>query len=57
MTTTRKIILVVLLILNSMVLCGQIWPEGAPPFAHTVNIIALCGNIFFFISLFRKQNT
>lgn len=55
MTTTRKIILVVLLILNSMVLSGQIWPEGAPPFAHTVNIIALCGNIIFFISLFRKQ--
>lgn len=56
MTTTRKIILVLLLILNFMVLSGQVWPEGAPPFAHTVNIITLCGNIIFIISLFKKQN-
>lgn len=30
-----------LLILNAVVLLGQLWPEGAPPFARTVNIIFL----------------
>lgn len=56
MTRTRKIILVVLVILNFMVLSGQVWPAGAPPFAHIVNVITLCGNILFFISLLGKQN-
>lgn len=30
-----------LLVLNSVVLLGQLWPEGAPPFARTVNVLTL----------------
>lgn len=31
-------LLVVLLLLNTVVLLGQLWPAGAPPFARWVNI-------------------
>jgi len=39
-----------LIILNIIVLLGQIWPDGAPPFARWVNIFFLCGNLGWFIS-------
>lgn len=52
----NKLILIVLLVLNSIVLLGQLWPEGAPPFARTVNIITLVFNFIFFISMvFNKK--
>lgn len=42
-----------LVILNLIVLLGQIWPEGAPPFARSVNVIFLVLNlaalVFFLI--------
>jgi len=44
-----------LLILNIVVLLGQVWPEGAPPFARTVNIIFLCGSLLFFAYSLRKK--
>lgn len=50
-----KPITIVLLLLNIVVLLGQIWPEGAPPFARTVNIIFLSGSLLFFIYLMRKN--
>ena len=53
-TTQMKPITIVLLILNTIVLLGQIWPEGAPPFARTVNIIFLSGSLLYFIYLLRK---
>jgi len=28
-------------VLNCIVLLGQLWPEGAPPFAPAVNILFL----------------
>ena len=31
-------LLIVLVVLNCIVLLGQLWPEGAPPFAGAVNI-------------------
>ena len=40
-------LIIVLLILNAVVLLGQLWPEGAPPFARTVNIIFLAANLVF----------
>jgi hypothetical protein len=42
--TSRRLLLVVLLVLNAVVLLGQLWPAGAPPFARVVNIafLALC---------------
>jgi hypothetical protein len=53
----HKIILIVLLILNSIVLLGQLWPEGAPPFARIVNILFLVASlIYFLLSILRKKN-
>jgi hypothetical protein len=51
----NKAIIIVLLILNTVVLLGQVWPEGAPPFARTVNIIFLCGSMLFFIVALRGK--
>jgi hypothetical protein len=39
--------IIVLFILNLLVLLGQLWPEGAPPFAGTVNILFLVLNLLF----------
>lgn len=51
-----KSILIVLLVLNAIVLLGQLWPEGAPPFARTVNIIFLVAMMVFLLStLFRSR--
>jgi hypothetical protein len=56
MKKARKIGVVVLVVLNLMVLLGQIWPEGAPPFARTVNILFLCLSLLFFLFvLFEKK--
>ena len=46
-----KAILIVLIILNLMVLMGQLWPEGASPFAATVNILFLVASLVFFVVL------
>ena len=45
----KRVIVIVLIILNLIVLLGQLWPEGAPPFARTVNIIFLIGSLVFFL--------
>lgn len=50
-----KPITIVLLVLNIVVLLGQLWPEGAPPFAKTVNIIFLSGSLLFFLYLLKKN--
>ena len=55
MTKSKKIIVIVLIILNLVVLSGQIWPEGAPPFARTVNIVFLILSVLFFASLLIKR--
>lgn len=46
-----KIIISILLILNIVVLMGQLLPEAAPPFAVTVNIIFLILNLIFIVFL------
>ena len=46
-----KTLITILIILNIVVLLGQLWPEGAPPFASTVNIVFLILSLLFFISL------
>lgn len=51
----KKTILIVLLILNAIVLLGQVWPEGTPPFARTINIVFLVGNFLFFIFLVTRK--
>jgi hypothetical protein len=53
---TKSIILLLLVLLNSVVLLGQLWPEGVPPFARTVNILFLVGSLVFFIAeLVRRK--
>lgn len=51
----KKPIIIILLILNIIVLLGQVWPEGAPPFARTVNIIFLAGSLLYFIAALKKK--
>lgn len=52
----KKVLLVILLIMNAMVLTGQLWPEGAPPFARTVNILFLVLSLLYFVTqLFGKR--
>ncbi|MBL7718930.1 MAG: hypothetical protein JNL72_08850 [Flavipsychrobacter sp.] len=51
-----KPILIILLLLNIVVLLGQLWPDGAPPFAPIVNIIFLIASLLFFLySLLRQK--
>jgi hypothetical protein len=51
----NKTVLIILLVLNAVVLLGQLWPEGAPPFARVVNILFLvCSFVYFITSLRRK---
>ena len=45
----NRIALIVLIILNIIVLLGQLWPEGAPPFAGIVNIGFLVLSLAYFI--------
>lgn len=52
----KKPVLVVLTILNVVVLLGQVWPEGAPPFARVVNILFLVGSLAYFVSALRSKN-
>ena len=52
----NKIIILILIILNIIVLLGQIWPDGAPPFARIVNIIFLSISFTFFLLLLIKDH-
>jgi hypothetical protein len=47
-------ILLVLVVLNCVVLLGQLWPEGAPPFARVVNILFLLLSLAYFIAVLRR---
>ena len=51
MDNPKTFVLIILVALNAIVLLGQVWPEGAPPFARTVNIVFLTLSLLFFISL------
>lgn len=44
----------VLLVLNAVVLLGQLWPEGAPPFARAVNIVFLTVSLVVFGARVRR---
>jgi hypothetical protein len=48
-------LLLVLVLLNAVVLLGQLWPEGAPPFARTVNIVFLCASLAVFLTLLLRR--
>lgn len=46
----------VLVVLNLIVLLGQIWPDGAPPFARGVNIIFLVLSLISFLGILLKPD-
>lgn len=52
----NKTILIILIILNSIVLLGQVYPEGAPPFARIVNIIFLVFSLIYFVAQIRSKS-
>ena len=52
---TPRALLVVLLVLNAVVLLGQVWPEGAPPFARGVNIAFLVATLIYFVRELRPR--
>ncbi len=47
-------ILGLLILVNLVVLLGQIWPEGAPPFARVVNIGFLVATLLCFSAALKK---
>lgn len=56
MKKNKKFFLIGLIALNSIVLLGQIWPEGAPSFAYKINITFLIISLlYFFISLISEK--
>jgi uncharacterized phage infection (PIP) family protein YhgE len=57
MNLNNKAFLIVLLVLNFVVLLGQVWPEGAPPFARIVNIIFLVLSFVYFVAAFRTSKS
>ncbi len=51
-----NILLTILLIFNLMVLLGQLWPDGAPPFARIMNVVTLTADvILMLILIFLKR--
>lgn len=55
MSKNNRLFLIILIILNIVVLLGQVWPEGAPPFAHNVNVVFLILSLLYFIMAIRKK--
>jgi hypothetical protein len=51
----KKTILITVIVLNSIVLLGQLWPAGTPPFARMVNIVTMVLNLLIFIMLLKKN--
>lgn len=51
----RRAVVISLLVVNAPVWLGQVWPEGAPPFARWVNIAFLTATfVFLLTSLFPR---
>ena len=53
----RNVLYVVLLVANSLVLLGVLWPEGAPPFAHTVTVATLVANVLVFLTFVMRRRS
>lgn len=54
MPTAKRTFILILLVLNIVVLLGQLWPEGAPPFANIVNMVTLGLNISFLMTMIKS---
>ena len=51
----KKSMVIILIVFNTILLLGQLWPAGAPPFARYVNILTLGLNLIFLIWYWRKR--
>lgn len=51
---SQRALLMLLVMLNAVVLLGQVWPAGAPPFARAVNIVFLVMSLGYFLAALRK---
>ena len=57
MKKIRAALVAVMILVNGVVLLGQVMPEKAPPFARTVNIAFLSANLLWLAgSLFGKRD-
>lgn len=54
--TIKRIAIIVLVVLNVIVLLGQLWPEVAPPFARSVNIAFLVFSLLFFVFALKQKS-
>lgn len=50
----KKVVLIALIIMNLMVMAGQIWPAATPPFAHKVNLTFLILSLSYFLVALLK---
>jgi len=55
MKKSRKLFLILLILLNTIVLLVQVYPQGVPPFARIVNIFFLAANLIFIFSLIGRK--
>ena len=53
---SHRVVLMLLLLVNSVVLLGQLWPAGAPPFARAVNIAFLVVSFVYFLHTLWRQS-
>jgi hypothetical protein len=53
----RRLLLFILIALNAIVLLGQLWPEGAPPFARAGIIVFLFASLAYFVNEVRGRPT
>ena len=51
-----KFSMTLLIVFNIIVLTGQLWPAGAPPFARWVNIGFLIANLLFLVAYLRQAS-
>ncbi len=56
MKNLKKLLIIILVVLNLVVLLGQIYPEGVPPFARIVNIGFLVLSLIYFLFQLRRKN-
>lgn len=54
-TAMKRTTLILLVVFNIIVLLGQLWPEGAPPFARWVNIFFLAGSLGYFVTELKAK--
>ena len=51
---SKKSVLGLLILMNFLVLAGQLWPEEAPSFTHPVTIAFLIFSLLFFLGQFSR---